>query len=127
MKVSYLWLQSYFEKKLPSPEKLADVLTMHSFEVEETIKKGNDFVFEIDVLPNRAHDCLSHEGVAKEISVLFGLEPKKDLLSKTVGLEPWSNELTVKVDDEDSCFRYSACVIKNVIVAPAPCSGARLA
>lgn len=40
MKVSYNWLQDYLDKKLPSPEKLAEVLTMHSFEVEDVVPQG---------------------------------------------------------------------------------------
>ena len=71
MKISYNWLQSFFDKKLPSPDKLADLLTFHSFEVEQVKKDGSDWVLDIDILPNRAHDCLSHLGIAREISVLL--------------------------------------------------------
>jgi len=40
MKVSYNWLQSYFNSKLPTPEKVAELLTNHTFEVEGVIKQG---------------------------------------------------------------------------------------
>ena len=72
MKISYNWLQSFFSKKLPVPEKLADLLTMHSFETEMVGKNNSDCILDIEVLPNRAHDCLSHQGIAREISVLLG-------------------------------------------------------
>jgi len=68
MKISYDWLQSFFQKKLPNPEKLADLLTRHSFETEFVRQIGNDYLLDVDVLPNRAHDCLSHLGVAREIA-----------------------------------------------------------
>ena len=29
MKISYNWLQSHFNEKLPEPEKLAELLTTH--------------------------------------------------------------------------------------------------
>ena len=85
MKISYNWLQSFFDppshkasegqgKKLPKPEKLADLLTMHSFEVEEVGKRGDDYILDIDILPNRAHDCLSHLGVARECAALLKLK-----------------------------------------------------
>ena len=40
MKISYNWLQSHFDKKLPVPEKLAELLTMHSQEVESVEPKN---------------------------------------------------------------------------------------
>ncbi|HOK35287.1 MAG TPA: hypothetical protein PLQ72_01265, partial [Candidatus Pacearchaeota archaeon] len=63
---SYNWLQSFFKEKLPKPEKLAEFLTMHSFEVEEVKEEDRDFILNIDILPNRACDCLSHLGIARE-------------------------------------------------------------
>ena len=57
MVFSYNWLQSFFKKKLPKPEKLAEILTMASFEVSEVEKRGNDFILDIDILSNRAPDA----------------------------------------------------------------------
>jgi len=39
MKISYSLLSSFFKKPLPQPEKLAEILTMHSFENESIEKK----------------------------------------------------------------------------------------
>ena len=71
MKVSYNWLQEHISGKLPKPEKVAELLTMHSFEVELVEKIGKDSVLDVAVLPNRAHDCLSHIGIAKELYALL--------------------------------------------------------
>ena len=73
MVFSYNWLQSFFQKRLPKAEKLAEVLTMHSFEVSEVKKVDTDFVLDIDVLPNRGPDCFSHFGIAREISAITNL------------------------------------------------------
>ncbi len=71
---SYNWLQSFFNKKLPKPKDLAQLLTMHSFEVESVEKKGKDWILDIDVLPNRAHDCFCHLGIAREIAAITKLK-----------------------------------------------------
>jgi len=77
MLISYNWLQTYFDKKLPKVSELSEILTMHSFEVESVEEVNGDFVLDIDILPNRAHDCLSHRGVAGEVSSLLGYELKE--------------------------------------------------
>jgi phenylalanyl-tRNA synthetase beta subunit len=82
MTVSYKWLQTFFNSPLPSPNKLAEILTAHFFEVESVEKKGIDYAINIDVLPDRAGDCLSHYGIAREISVLLD----KKLLFRAIKL-----------------------------------------
>ncbi len=81
MKVSYKWLQEYIEDKLPEPKVVADALTMHSFEIEEIVDKDGDSIIDVKILPNRAHDCLSHYGIASEVCSVLNLK-RKDLLPK---------------------------------------------
>jgi phenylalanyl-tRNA synthetase beta subunit len=76
MKFSYDWLQSYFKKKLPEPEKLAELLSDHFANVEEVKKEGGDFVLDIEVRPNRAADCFCHWGVAREVATILALRMK---------------------------------------------------
>ena len=84
MLISYKWLQSYFEKPLPEPEKLAEWITFGFAEVESVEKKGGtstslsagETVFDVKVLPDRACYTLSHRGVAYEVSAILGI-PKK--------------------------------------------------
>ena len=122
MKISYNWLQSFFNKKLPVPEKLADLLTFHSFEVEEVKENNDDWILDIDVLPNRSHDCLSHKGIAREISVLlkypfklidYGkkIKESKELASKVVKIE---------VEDKKMCSRYTSRVVVDVKIDSSP-------
>ncbi len=98
MLISYNWLQSYFNKKLPKPEKMAESLTMHSFEVKTIEKKGTDYVFDIDILPNRAHDCLSHYGIARELAAVMGISNFKFLISKQIPISKISKNLKIKVE-----------------------------
>ncbi|KKR43663.1 hypothetical protein A2356_00835 [Candidatus Nomurabacteria bacterium RIFOXYB1_FULL_39_16] len=116
MKVSYSWLQNYFEEKLPESEKISEGIIFHSFEIEETEKMGNDVVFDIKVLPDRAHDCLSHWGIAKEISAIFDLKIKD---KKYKIFEPKPTELEIKIEDE-KCLRYMGRMVKNVEVSESP-------
>ena len=122
MKISYNWLQSFFEKKLPVPNKLADLLTFHSFEVEEIKKCDQDWILDIDILPNRAHDCLSHQGIAREISALLKypfklinykkkIKESKELASKVIDIE---------IEDKNLCPRYTSRVVVDVKIGPSP-------
>ena len=52
MKYSYNWLKELSETKL-SPEKLADLLTMHAFEFEELKKERKETQLVFDILANR--------------------------------------------------------------------------
>ena len=120
MLFSYNWLQSFFKKKLPDPRKLAEVLTMHSFEVEEVEREGNDWVLDIDVLPNRGPDCFSHIGVAREISAILNLklENKKESFKETS--KKTKEFVKVEVKNSKDCYRYTAKVIIDVKVGPSP-------
>ena len=121
MKVSYKWLSEYMSGKLPSPQKLAEILTMHSFEVESVEKIGGDFVLDVKVLPNRAHDCLSHIGIVKESGAILKLKvqsPKSKVKeSKKQKIE---DLLKVEVKEPRLCSRYAARVISGVKVGPSP-------
>ncbi|MFA5936863.1 MAG: phenylalanine--tRNA ligase subunit beta [Candidatus Paceibacterota bacterium] len=116
MKTSYNWLQNYFTEKLPSPEKISEAITFHSFEIEETFQVGNDTIFDIKVLPDRAHDCLSHFGIAKEISAIFDLKIKEKEF-KT--FEPKPTNLKIEVQD-NKCRRYMGRIVKNVKIGESP-------
>jgi len=120
MKFSYNFLQTFFERKLPQPEKLAQILTMHAFEVKEVEKQEKDFVFDIDVLPNRP-DCFSHMGIAREISAILGLKmktPEIDIKEEK-GLRT-NDFLKIKVENFKDCQRYTARVVFDVKVEPSP-------
>ena len=121
MLISYNWLQTYFDTTLPSPEEIEEKLTFHSFEIEGVEKVGDDSVIDIDVLPNRAHDCLSHRGIAKELSVLFNTPLKEDVF-RGEGKELKQSELlSVDIDNSLLCRRYMGVVIQGIKVGPSPC------
>ena len=116
---SYNWLKEYI--KLPKPEKLAELLTMHAFEVEEIKKAGKDYVLDIDVLPNRGSDCFSHIGIARECAAFTNsrLQIPKFKLKEDKNLKT-RNSVAVEVKNKNDCSRYTARVIANVKVGPSP-------
>ncbi len=124
MKVSYNWLQDYFAEPLPSASELEQVFMLHALEVDGIEEVGGDTVIDLDVLPNRAHDCLGHRGVAKELSVLLDKKMKKDELggrtSKLEALSGRSTKLSVEVQDKEWCPRYTGAFIKGVKVGESP-------
>lgn len=118
MKISYNWLQEYFKKELPNPKDLADLLNLRALEVEEIEEKDGDSVFEIKVTPNRAPDCLSHIGIAKEVSIHTGIEMKDNT---TVDILAADFETDFKVEvQEGSCVRYMAREVRDVVIAESP-------
>ena len=121
MVFSYNWLQSFFKRKLPTPEKLADLLSGHFAEVEEIRKENKDFVLNIDVRPNRAGDCFSHLGIAREIAAIlnYKLEIKNGKLIEDRNLKA-KDFVRVDVKHREACPRYTARVIVEVKVGPSP-------
>lgn len=89
---------------------------MHAFENEYIQKKGNDFLLSIDVLPDRAGDCFSHIGIAREISALLN---KKATFPK-VKSKKVSSIYPVKVEDSNDCLRYTTVVLDNVKIEQSP-------
>ncbi|MEA2098346.1 MAG: phenylalanine--tRNA ligase subunit beta, partial [Patescibacteria group bacterium] len=88
------------------------------------IKKAlniDDVIFEIDILPNRAHDCLCHLGVAREVAVILKLKIKNWKLNENWKLEIGNcQNLDIKIENKDLCKRYSAVVVKNIEIKDSP-------
>ncbi|MDD3662654.1 MAG: phenylalanine--tRNA ligase subunit beta [Candidatus Pacebacteria bacterium] len=121
MLVSYNWLQRYFNDKLPNPEEISDGIIFHSFEVESVSKKNDDTIFDIKVLPDRAHDSLSHFGIARELSVIFDLPIKPEIKEfPKIFSNEGKTELKIKNEEKKDCRRYIGRIIKNVKVGPSP-------
>ncbi|OHA89316.1 MAG: hypothetical protein A2653_01325 [Candidatus Zambryskibacteria bacterium RIFCSPHIGHO2_01_FULL_43_25] len=121
MLISYKWLERYFDEKLPEAEKISSALTMHSFEVESFEAVEGDTVFNIKILPDRAHDCLSHRGIAREISVILGTRLNKEEYElKPLSGIPESKKVTINYIDQKICPRFSALVIENIKIKESP-------
>jgi len=117
MKFSYNWLQSFFDTEIPKPKELSNILTVKLFEVEEIKEIGNDWILDIDVLPNRAGDCFSHIGIAREISAILGFKFKEPEIKESENI---NNLISVEIVDTSDCPRYTAKVITGIEVDSSP-------
>ncbi len=118
MKVSYKWLQTHIEEKLPAVDVLAEKITFHACEVEGVEMADADQVIDINVLPDRAPYLLSHYGIAGEIAAIFSLTRKNQpAISFNEG---HNTSVLVRIDDQDLCSRYCTRYIKNITIAESP-------
>lgn len=116
MDISYNWLKDLVETDL-SPQEVAENLTRVGLAVEGIHPFEDDFVFDIDLTSNRG-DCLSHLGVARELSTIadcgLRIADFKDQTPKT------ENQTLVTIEDADICHRFTARIIKNVKIGASP-------
>lgn len=84
----------------------------------------NDTIFEIGLTPNRM-DAMSHWGVARDVCAYLSHHDKKDIKPKLPatnnlpvlkGVQP----LTVTVENNKACPRYSGICINNVTITESP-------
>lgn len=120
MKISRAWLQTFFDTPLSDTAALSDALTFHAFEIDGVEKVKNDDVLDVKVTPNRGHDCLSHRGIAKELSAILKIPLNNDPLTKKPDFTAGANSVSVVVEDSKLCPRYIAAHIKDVQVGPSP-------
>ncbi len=119
MKVSRKWLQKFFDTELPSAEQIADALTFHVFEIEETESHGDDTILDVKVLPDRAAYGLSHRSVAYELSAILNMPLNADPLRAVLPEMPATNELAINLESE-KCLRYMGTLVRGVKVGPSP-------
>lgn len=117
MKVSYNWLKWYIPDA-PDAKKLADIFNYHLCEVETVEEKDGDYILDMKILPNRAHDLLSHQGIAREVASLLNINfvdpTPKYKVPKAV-----PTNLKIKIDTEKD-RRHVGRIVRNVKVGPSP-------
>ena len=125
MKIQVDWLKEYVKIDKPAAE-LGHMLTMAGLEIEshELLDEEKGDVLELNVTPNRGY-CLSHLGVAREVSVLMGVrfnppEALAGLEKKWGSSVPIAQKILVENHEENLCPRYAALVIENVKPGPSP-------
>ncbi len=116
MLISYNWLKRYI-KDIPNKGDLESLITFKVCELEnvENLPNG-DILFDLNILPDRAHDLLSHRGVAKEIASLLGLKLEEDKLEE-IKTNPTKLEIDIK---SPLCKRYVGRIVRNINVGPSP-------
>jgi phenylalanyl-tRNA synthetase beta chain len=78
-------------------------------------------VLELEVTSNRA-DLLSMRGVARDVHAIFGIDlaPLDDSEPPALGDRLTADWITITIEDEDLCPRFTARVFQDVKVGPSP-------
>ncbi|MEK7063252.1 MAG: phenylalanine--tRNA ligase subunit beta [Patescibacteria group bacterium] len=115
MKVSRTWLQKYFEAPLPGVAELSQLITAHAFEIDEIVGE----MLDVKVLPDRAGDCLSHRGIATELSAILKMPLKSDPLREA--LPAWTRTDTFTIEaDSTFVLRHTGALVTGIKVGPSP-------
>lgn len=90
-------------------------------DIVEVLNLKEDII-EFEITPNRP-DCLSIEGLGREVSASLGKEfknPRKNIDEKIVENKEEIEGLKVDIEAPDLCYRYIARMVKNVKIGPSP-------
>lgn len=119
MKFTYNWLKDFVALKLSAAE-LAERLTMAGIEVVALEKIGTDWVFEIEITPNRP-DLLSIVGIAREVRAILGIQCRPNRAQGFAQNSQWRKGVKLAIRDLKDCPLYTATLLKNIKVkASAP-------
>ncbi len=81
--------------------------------------KNQDYL-EVDLTPNRT-DCMSHYGIAREISLKTGRRLKPiDCTARKFKSNVVKSMISVQIEDKHACPRYMAGVVKSITLGPSP-------
>ena len=79
----------------------------------------DDTVFEYEITNNRV-DCYSVIGIAREAAATFNKPFNPPAVTQTGNSENVNDYISVEIEAEDLCKRYTARVVKNIKLAPSP-------
>lgn len=116
------WLREFIETDA-TPKQIQKALSLCGPSVDRLHKKGNDFVYDIEVTTNRV-DMMSVVGIARECAAIlprFGhsAKLKSQIKNSKVQINSKVQYLNVKVD-KNLCQRFSTALIENIKVGESP-------
>ncbi|NLK61885.1 MAG: phenylalanine--tRNA ligase subunit beta [Fusobacteria bacterium] len=98
------------------------IILNESAEIGLDVKKHleiDDIIFELEITPNRP-DCLSHIGIARELSAYYGKNIKYPQINIKEIDEKTEDYITIVNEAPDLCKRYVSRVVKNVKIEESP-------
>jgi phenylalanyl-tRNA synthetase beta chain len=118
MKISMNWLADY----LPGPleaEVAAEALTHGGLPVESIETIDGDSVLDVEVTSNRG-DCLSHLGIARELSALLGRPFQEPAISAPEAADRIQSLTSITIEAPELCPHYTARLLRGVKIGPSP-------
>lgn len=120
MRYSYNLLQSFIKQKLVSPAQLSEALNIHLGDCSYE-KNGSDYVFDVELTPNRIGPLSGHRYLADEICAIFDfdLNKKEEFKIKKV---PAKDQFLFKLknDAKKSCAYYSGLILTDIKIKESP-------
>ncbi len=96
-----------------------EIFNYHLCEVDSLEnREDGDVIFDLKVLPNRAHDLLSHMGVARELASLLNIKYNDPTPQYKIP-ESKPTKL-IKTIESPNCRRYMGRIVRNIKVGPSP-------
>lgn len=118
MNLPYTWLNEYLTQKL-DVQLVADKFTHIGHMLDGQIQDvEEDQVMDLEVRQNR-FDCLSIVGLARELTAVTEADlvfPETSELPKITT----DNDFTLKIEDPETCLRFSGLKIKDLQVVESP-------
>ena len=118
MKISYDWLKEFVDIEVEA-RALGERLTQVGIALESCEQLDDDFVLDLDVTTNRP-DCLSHVGLAREVSAIYGMPLKKPHFTLQEDSRRASDVFSISIEDAELCGRYCGRYISGVKIGPSP-------
>jgi phenylalanyl-tRNA synthetase beta chain len=79
----------------------------------------SDWVLDIAVTPNRP-DCLSVQGVAREVSAIYGIPLTITKSPNHQITKSPNHQIPISIEAPDLCGRYTAAVMEGIRIGPSP-------
>ncbi len=118
MKLIYNWLKEFVDIAA-SPAEIASRLALSGTNIGSVENGPHGAVIDAEVGSNRP-DCLSHYGIARELSAVYKLPLKPVSPKPAEGTTKASEAAKVEIQSADICGRFTARVIRGVKVQPSP-------
>ncbi|HEY8714098.1 MAG TPA: phenylalanine--tRNA ligase subunit beta [Candidatus Acidoferrum sp.] len=118
MKILYNWLQD-FVPVTASPDELASRLALSGTNIGGVEKNAGTTIIDAEVTSNRP-DCLSHFGIAREVSAIYKLPLKPVSPKPPEGAAKAADAIKVEIQSPELCGRFTARVIRGVKIQPSP-------
>jgi phenylalanyl-tRNA synthetase beta chain len=119
VKVLVSWLREFVDVP-EAPEKIARTMSLRGFALEGLERIDDDAVLDFEVTANRP-DCLSIIGMAREITVAYGVPLKAGPPSAEPALRTLdpSADISITIENADLCARYVGAMA-DVKPGPSP-------
>lgn len=118
------WLREHLKTKATAKE-IAKHLSLASQPVEKLTKKGNDWLYEIEITTNRP-DCLSIYGIARELAAILpqvGIKAElKEIPEEKIEIPLVKKSLPfeVKISQSSLCPRFTSLIFDQIKIKPSP-------